>query len=240
MPVSTKPNDASSAGAAIASFLQGNCKDRFWHSKAMVGMYQGRAKGKGRQAPRKIGVIERTGVARSPCLSSKYDGIMVSCSIKMTRAYAPVYYLLSLMKPTPYFFRVLILLSLFCRLVGICIFIFVPQMVPETLRVADEAILKAHFDLMSTPRLILEGIAVLGFAVASIAALIGMFRFKSWARPLNVVLVLALFVVWPFFEYDLSSGLEQAFGDVANILWGAVIAMAYFSPLSELFAQNEG
>ncbi|MFA7243607.1 MAG: hypothetical protein WC091_26165 [Sulfuricellaceae bacterium] len=140
---------------------------------------------------------------------------------------------------TPYLFRALILLSLVCRVVGICIFIFAPQMVPETLRVADEAILKAHFDLMSTPRLVLEGIAVLGFTVASIAALIGMFRFKSWARPLNVVLVLALFVVWPFFEYDLSSGLEQAFGDVADILWGAVIAMAYFSPLSKLFAQND-
>lgn len=55
---------------------------------------QGRAKRKSRQAPRKIGVIERTGTIRSPCLSSKYDGIMASCSIKMTRAYAPVYYLL--------------------------------------------------------------------------------------------------------------------------------------------------
>jgi len=144
------------------------------------------------------------------------------------------------MNPTPRLFRTLILLSLVCVIASICVTYLAPWLVPEPLRIADENLSEGMLESMSLFWLILLIVVCIGLVVASIAGCIGMFMFKPWARPLNVALAFSSFIIWPFLGYNLTSGWSQALSDCAILLEGAVISMAYFSPISERFLRNKG
>jgi hypothetical protein len=68
-----------------------------------------------------------------------------------------------------------------------------------------------------------------------LTALIGLFCFKRWSRSLAVLSTLASLLIYPFVGADLSSGLESGLYETHATLWGAILAIAYFSPLSERF-----
>ena len=143
------------------------------------------------------------------------------------------------MIPSPYHFRFLMLLSLFCGVATLCLTFLFPGLVPEPIRLADEQLLQNPNDNDSLAWLVLQFIFFVGLLVASIIGFIGLFLFKAWARLLNVVLCFSLFAVWPAIGYNVSSGWAQAFSDFGMLLWGAVIALSYFSSLSARFATHE-
>ena len=76
-----------------------------------------------------------------------------------------------------------------------------------------------------------------GFAVAWIAGLIGLFYFKPWARSLSLYSTLAGFLLFPLSGPSLYSAIELALADGASILWGAILAISYFSSISERFGR---
>ena len=74
-------------------------------------------------------------------------------------------------------------------------------------------------------------------AVAWLAGLVGLFRFKRWARSLSLYSTLAGFLIAPFMGAYLSSGLETSLFDASTTLWGAVLALSYFSAVSDRFGR---
>ena len=76
-----------------------------------------------------------------------------------------------------------------------------------------------------------------GFAATWIAGLIGLFYFKPWARSLSLYSTLAGFLIFPLSGPSLFSAIELGLADGASILWGAILAISYFSAISERFGR---
>ena len=70
---------------------------------------------------------------------------------------------------------------------------------------------------------------------AWIVGLVGLFFFKSWARALSLAITLLGLVLTVGLGPSLSSGLEASLLEASSILWGAILALAYFSPVSARF-----
>jgi hypothetical protein len=80
-------------------------------------------------------------------------------------------------------------------------------------------------------------LALLGpFFVAVLAGLVGLFRFSSWGRSLSLYTTIGGFLLFPFLGPAISSGLGASLTEACSVLWGAVLACAYFSPVSARFA----
>lgn len=76
-------------------------------------------------------------------------------------------------------------------------------------------------------------VGVLGaFAAAWLTGLVGLFFFKRWARTLSLYSTLAGFFLTPFFGASLYSGLETSLFEIYNMVWGGILALSYFSPVS--------
>ncbi|ATR79065.1 hypothetical protein [Moraxella osloensis] len=76
-----------------------------------------------------------------------------------------------------------------------------------------------------------------GFAAVALAGLIGLFYFKRWARSLSLYSTLAGYLFAPLIGSSLYSGLELALSDGSSVLWGAILALSYFSPVSQRFGR---
>jgi LytS/YehU family sensor histidine kinase len=74
-----------------------------------------------------------------------------------------------------------------------------------------------------------------GLLVAWLTGLIGLFRFKAWARSLSLYVTLAGFFAYPFMGPSVLSGLESALFDAVSTIWGGILALSYFSAVSERF-----
>lgn len=76
---------------------------------------------------------------------------------------------------------------------------------------------------------------LLAVASAFIASLVGLYRFRRWGRTWSLWLTLAsqsvFFLVGPM----VAEPLDWFLYTLSNMLWGAVLAVAYFSPLSARF-----
>lgn len=106
-----------------------------------------------------------------------------------------------------------------------------PTALPGVLAHAQEA----NDTNLSSITLILLGILGLIVGVGGITATIGLYLFRPWAPRLAVVVtVLALFV-WPLLGVDVASGWSVALTSLSTTLWGAILALAYFSPIKAQF-----
>ena len=81
----------------------------------------------------------------------------------------------------------------------------------------------------------LIGVALV-WAIAMLAASLGFFLFKPWARRTLLWGSVVGLVLYAPFGSSASSWLSSALGDTSSVLFGASLAIAYFSPLSQLFA----
>jgi hypothetical protein len=68
-----------------------------------------------------------------------------------------------------------------------------------------------------------------------VAGMVGMVRFRSWGRSVSFWSTVVGFSLYPFLGADLSSSWGMAFGQAGEMLWGALLALAYLSPLSREF-----
>ena len=139
------------------------------------------------------------------------------------------------MEPSVKLFRGLMLTALVLALLDLVVTFALPELVPEPLRQADEQIT----DGVSTAALTIKVIIFIAFVSACIVAFVGLYRFRPWAPITNVVLSVASLFIWLVLGYNLSSGLAQALSDAASMVWGAVLALAYFTPIRSKFARND-
>jgi hypothetical protein len=139
------------------------------------------------------------------------------------------------------------LLSLFLGLAQWALGTTLPDSVPEILRVADKKAMEeigksltaATQPSLTIPLMISTLLGSIVLIGATIASFIGLFMFKWWARRLTLLTIVVGILDAPFFKYFLFSGLDSAFGDAQMLLWGCILSLAYFSPVSECFARNE-
>lgn len=71
--------------------------------------------------------------------------------------------------------------------------------------------------------------------LAWLAGLIGLFFFKRWARTLSLCLTILGLVFGASLGPYLQSGPETALWEAGAMLWGAILALSYFSPVSARF-----
>jgi hypothetical protein len=74
--------------------------------------------------------------------------------------------------------------------------------------------------------------------VTSLIAAIGMYFFWRPARTLALIGTLLALASLPFYEPFVSTGLDTLFNEGSAILWGMVLALAYWSPLAQRFARS--
>ena len=78
-------------------------------------------------------------------------------------------------------------------------------------------------------------VILLPFGAAVFAGFLGLYFFKHWGRSLSLYSTLAGLFIIPFFGATISSGIESSFYEASTLLWGAILALAYYSPLSHKF-----
>ena len=73
-------------------------------------------------------------------------------------------------------------------------------------------------------------------AVAFLVALVGLFGFKRWSRPLSLTVTgLGILFGNLLISPSQSSGMENVLSEASTTLWGAILAVAYFSAISPRF-----
>jgi hypothetical protein len=77
-------------------------------------------------------------------------------------------------------------------------------------------------------------------AAATIAGVWGLYMFRRWGRTLSIYTTGAGIALFPFLGPSLSGGLESAFYEASTLAWGAVLALAYYSPVSAEFTSPDG
>ncbi|UOD32534.1 hypothetical protein INH39_13285 [Massilia violaceinigra] len=78
----------------------------------------------------------------------------------------------------------------------------------------------------------------LALGIASMAGLIGMFLFKSWGRTTALATTVVFTIVMFVPGNTVLSWLDYVLTDLFSMLWGAILALAYFSPVSSLFSST--
>lgn len=129
-------------------------------------------------------------------------------------------------------FRALLVIYLFALFASVGVD-FIPGLIPGALQ-------KVFLDL---PQPVLIGHVVLmvlaiPLLLASIAGIVGLFLMKRWARGLSLYLTLLSLLMYPVLGPNLASGWGSALTELAALLWGAILACAYFSPVAEAFDRS--
>jgi hypothetical protein len=68
--------------------------------------------------------------------------------------------------------------------------------------------------------------------VAAIAGLVGLYLFKAWGRVLSLVATIAELVVLIFTGPALYGAAEYMLWEASTLVWGAILALAYYSPVA--------
>lgn len=118
---------------------------------------------------------------------------------------------------------------------GIVDWIF-PSLVPESLILALEKESELSF-LENYPLISLT--IFLPWLMAVLASTIGLCFFKHWARALALYSTLIGFALYPFLGPSVCSALASALTEASSLVLGAVLAVAYYSPLSDRFVPNQ-
>ena len=137
---------------------------------------------------------------------------------------------------SPTFFRCLVVCSLLLILAAAVVDWVFPSLISESLTTAIENEPVPSF-LENHPFISLA--FLLPWLVAFLASTIGLLFFRRWARAVAFYSTLAGFGLYPFFGPELSSALASALTDASSMLWGAILALAYYSPLNERFTNKE-
>ena len=123
-------------------------------------------------------------------------------------------------------FRTLLFLSLAVSIASIAVDFLLPSLIPEQLRVAQEA---EDADLSNTALFATIGIGLAMFVVV-VATYVGLYRFAAWGRSLALWFTVAALAATPFLGAWVQSGLGVALMELSSTLWGALLAVAYFGP----------
>ncbi|WP_411885566.1 hypothetical protein [Polaromonas sp. YR568] len=137
---------------------------------------------------------------------------------------------------TSIYFRLMLLASLVCVLIGASIDSVFPSAIPEVLAKARDAYEVQFYEAMGSG-VILAGVLI--FVVSGVA-FAGLFFFRSWGRPLAIAGTALLLGMGFFAGVGVQSERSMFFGELGSLLWGAVLAISYLSPVKEKFAAARG
>jgi hypothetical protein len=126
------------------------------------------------------------------------------------------------------YFRGLILLYVALILAEIAVAIFAPTGYSKALSEAFES--EPQPILLDNDGLMLA--IALPVAAAALAGIVGLFLFKGWGRLLSVVSTIAGLIVLVFTGPTLYGAAEYMFWEASTLLWGAILALAYYSPVA--------
>jgi hypothetical protein len=127
-------------------------------------------------------------------------------------------------------FRLLVVLQFVISLASIAT-VFLPVGYSQELEAAYAAEPATWLTAGSGLSLVVVGL----FLIAWLASQIGLVLFKRWGRTLSLYATLGEFALAPFQGPILSSALESTLLDTTMLLWGAILALAYFSTISNRF-----
>ena len=125
-------------------------------------------------------------------------------------------------------FRFLVLASLLLAVLGSLVDLFVPGLFPKELDEAYEAFLAEEPELWIA---LAMGVFAIVLFVGAIAGTVGLLLFKRWSRGFSFWLTVLSVASYPFLGPFMSSGWSFMLTELGMILWGAALAMAYFSEL---------
>ena len=131
-------------------------------------------------------------------------------------------------------FRVLLVMSVLTAIVGGVVSYFWP------LPVELQAYLDEQTEAASTAKMIVVLVIALLASVLAFVATIGLFVFWRPARVLTVATWVVSFLITPLLGPTVDSGWVTAFYELSAGMLGAVIALAYCSPIKELFERSRG
>ncbi len=77
---------------------------------------------------------------------------------------------------------------------------------------------------------------VVPLLLAAFAGMYGLFMFKRWGRWLSLYSTLAGLIVFPLFGPSLQGGIESALYEASTMVWGAILALSYYSAVSGSFS----
>ncbi len=140
---------------------------------------------------------------------------------------------------SPTFFRCLVLCSVLLLFASAVVDWLFPSLVSQSITTAIENESVPNF-LENHPFLGLT--LLLPWLIVVLASTIGLLFFKRWARVLALYSTFFSFGFYPLFGLSVSSVssvLATAFSDASLMLWGAVLALAYYAPVSERFVTKE-
>lgn len=132
-------------------------------------------------------------------------------------------------------FRTLIVVSLVLSLAGAVIDFIIPGLVPESLSQAFAAYTESEFSM--TAVMVAGGISIILMMMAVIST-VGLLVLQPWARSLALWSTAVSFLIYPFLGAVLQSGLAVMLINIALTLWGAALAMTFYSDLKPRFQRR--
>lgn len=131
-----------------------------------------------------------------------------------------------MVKVSPSLFRALVVLSAIPALIGPALFyVFRPPLSIDH---------SAWLFPGASAALVVFGALNLLFGIATT---IGLFLFHGWSRPAALITVVTGTVLYSLCAYVLDPGIKVATDSLADVLGGAVIALAYCLPLAHRFTR---
>lgn len=130
-------------------------------------------------------------------------------------------------------FRILLVAQIVTLLLAGVAGVAFPQLLPPSLIQAQE--LAGAGSLRELPWAWAVFIPLL---LVVLAGYVGLFLWRTWGRTLSLLGTLAGLALYPLMGSSIASWVETSLLDVSNLLWGAVLALAYFGPVSSRFVSS--
>jgi uncharacterized membrane protein len=129
-------------------------------------------------------------------------------------------------------FRLVLSLSLLSIIIAVIAGVNLSNTLPASLQ---DYLYQLENEELSNLESILWVLVGLTILVITPLLLIGLWKFKPWARTLFLVLTIVTFPLYVFLGPVVMNPWEAMFNDIAILLEGALIAMMFIGPVSEKF-----
>lgn len=132
-------------------------------------------------------------------------------------------------------FRFILLLLTACLFLGGIDLVLSRRTLPPELQTYKHSVAAAD---RAGGSLALEGALSGGFILAYLVAIIGLYRFWPFSRPLFVITIVVGFILSFSFGPRVEARSVASFDDAISVLEGVVIALLYWSPIRERFKRT--
>lgn len=134
-------------------------------------------------------------------------------------------------------FRWFVVLSLVLGVAGALLDLFVPGLVPPSIQGAYDAFVEA--DEGSMIGSIALAVLMLLIVMVGLVGLVALLLLKPWGRSISLWTTVLAPVAYPALGPVVYSGWSSMLTEISMVLWGAALAMCYFSELRVHFERSD-